>query len=602
MRIGKILLCMLMIMSLCACGNEMNNKQESIDETSQVTTTTTTTTTSEPEVTQPVIPEDTFVLSKDTLDSLIDKSELELFELLNIVSFEEAKLKEFPWESDDCYYDISVFNSSLLDITLKSLSFNVAYWYTYDNPNTELSSNTRKQFVLRSDAKKIICDTLAEYSYNVTIGNIEYQMYVNLNKKVAQIRKREIRQRTTKKYEYESTYLPNNGYTIFVWNDNGEYSFDVLRGIENDGCKGNNYFFVYSSLYDVLRFDILSYYEGQTPLLVFEAYNGELDDNLKEYVSDVMTAFDNPYVFSDEQEKIEEAKSQYGTFHKLYVVRNGESDADNTECKFEYCLLNGYTNRFEFGFSDDELMTLQKGRYSLQEISKLINKNTKYNFYARGAEKELTEEEAEELLGYFNTSKYDNLYYIQIENQIIRGADKPAIYLYPEDETKIHINIESNGNLLTTYPKYNNGWNVIAYPDGTIYDLGTKRNYEYLFWEGESYTNYDMSKGFVVTKEDTVAFLQDKLTYMGLNNEEMNEFIVYWLPQLEKNAYNYITFQTEVYENTWKLNVNPTPDTMIRIFMTWYGLENPIEVEEPTLTKGERNGYTLVEWGGVEIK
>ena len=36
--------------------------------------------------------------------------------------------------------------------------------------------------------------------------------------------------------------------------------------------------------------------------------------------------------------------------------------------------------------------------------------------------------------------------------------------------------------------------------------------------------------------------------------------------------------------------------------MTYKGLSEPINVKEQQLEKVERKGYTVVEWGGTEIK
>ncbi len=36
-----------------------------------------------------------------------------------------------------------------------------------------------------------------------------------------------------------------------------------------------------------------------------------------------------------------------------------------------------------------------------------------------------------------------------------------------------------------------------------------------------------MSKGFVVKGKDTTKFLEEKLSYFGLNDKECNEFIIY---------------------------------------------------------------------------
>ncbi|MBR4343728.1 MAG: hypothetical protein IKP88_13715 [Lachnospiraceae bacterium] len=71
---------------------------------------------------------------------------------------------------------------------------------------------------------------------------------------------------------------------------------------------------------------------------------------------------------------------------------------------------------------------------------------------------------------------------------------------------------------------------------------------------------------------------------------------------MESNEYNVISFQKEAYTDGAKLNINPCPDTVIRVFMTWYGNNNPVEVKEQELTAPERKGFTVVEWGGSEIQ
>ena len=50
------------------------------------------------------------------------------------------------------------------------------------------------------------------------------------------------------------------------------------------------------------------------------------------------------------------------------------------------------------------------------------------------------------------------------------------------------------------------------------------------------------------------------------------------------------------------LEINPNPDTIIRVLMIFKGLESRIEVEEQELGTPERKGFTLVECGGTEIK
>lgn len=181
--------------------------------------------------------------------------------------------------------------------------------------------------------------------------------------------------------------------------------------------------------------------------------------------------------------------------------------------------------------------------------------------------------------------------------------DKPVIYLYPEEETEVHVELElTESELATTYPKYNNGWDVVAYPDGTLLNKADGSHHKYLFWDAKNCrTRFDFSRGFCIAGEDTEAFLKEKLTYMGLNEQEMNEFIVYWLPLMERNAYNLITFQEEAYTDAAKLHITPTPDSLCRIFMVYVPLDSPVEIAPQELTAFERKGFTVVEWGGTAM-
>lgn len=181
--------------------------------------------------------------------------------------------------------------------------------------------------------------------------------------------------------------------------------------------------------------------------------------------------------------------------------------------------------------------------------------------------------------------------------------EKPVIYLYPEEKTDVSVKVNiKDGELTCTYPDYNDGWNVTAYPDGTLINKADGREYSYLYWEGKGEVSWDMSEGFVVKGSDTAAFLQEKLEYMGLTPKEYNEFIVYWLPLMQDNEYNLIKFQTDDYEEMAKLDISPTPDSMLRIFMTFVPLDEEISVPEQQLETFERKGFAVVEWGGAELK
>ncbi len=180
--------------------------------------------------------------------------------------------------------------------------------------------------------------------------------------------------------------------------------------------------------------------------------------------------------------------------------------------------------------------------------------------------------------------------------------DKPIIYLYPETTEEVSVYLGKPQNLTCTYPKYDNGWNVLAEADGNLIDLKNGRNLYGLYWEGISSSLHNADEGFCVKGEDTVDFLEEKLEVLGLNEREANEFIIYWLPKLESNKYNYIRFQTsEEINRNMPLTIVPTPDSVIRVVMEYKPLVYPIDVKEQELFTPIRDGFVAVEWGGCEL-
>lgn len=192
---------------------------------------------------------------------------------------------------------------------------------------------------------------------------------------------------------------------------------------------------------------------------------------------------------------------------------------------------------------------------------------------------------------------------LKADQQIM--LEKPVIYLYPTEKTAIDIKLDLKGKLLTTFPKYDKKWEVIAEPNGQIFDKKTNRYYSSLFWDGTidfPSAHYKYEDGFIVPKEKLTEFFIEKLEHIGLNNQETNEFIQYWLPVLERNKYNFIHFLiNEKCSEIATLNVNPKPETSIRIYVEFYGLENFKNINEQQLPKTNRRGFTLVEWGGSDV-
>lgn len=191
-------------------------------------------------------------------------------------------------------------------------------------------------------------------------------------------------------------------------------------------------------------------------------------------------------------------------------------------------------------------------------------------------------------------------------------AYKPVIYLYPDEETDVTVRVSNPERFTVTYPEYPQeaGWKVHAAPDGNLTDPVTLRTYYSLYYESElpKELDFQAKEGFLVKGEDTAEFLEEKLSILGLTDREAEEMIIYWLPQMSQNEYNLIRFATEEeIDEAMSLNISPEPDSVIRVWMVWEGADAEEaetlkeELMEQTLTTPERNGFTVVEWGGVPV-
>lgn len=181
---------------------------------------------------------------------------------------------------------------------------------------------------------------------------------------------------------------------------------------------------------------------------------------------------------------------------------------------------------------------------------------------------------------------------------------KPIIYLYPTEETEISVNLGYSDKITCSYPRYANGWNVLAKTNGDLVDLNSGRNLYSLYYESTNVVNFGVQEdGFIVKGTEVAEFLEEKLAILGLTERETEEFIVYWLPKLQENEYNYIRFATmEEINANMPLYFSVEPDTLIRVLMTYKGLDKPIDVQEQKLETPEKAGFVAVEWGGTEIK
>lgn len=199
---------------------------------------------------------------------------------------------------------------------------------------------------------------------------------------------------------------------------------------------------------------------------------------------------------------------------------------------------------------------------------------------------------------------YVSIFFQKAEEQMIM-VDKPVIYLYPEIPTIVEVKVKPKGEFTFTYPTYNNGWEVNASPSGEL-KIGDNQ-YNYLFWEAAQDNLeelFDITTGFIVETENTVSFLEERLTEFGLNDKEKADFITFWGPQLNKNSSNFIHFVINEDADLFaELTISPKPQAVYRIYLVFCDPKGIPEhsISEQILPKMNRSGFITLEWGGVEI-
>lgn len=261
----------------------------------------------------------------------------------------------------------------------------------------------------------------------------------------------------------------------------------------------------------------------------------------------------------------------------------------------------------EIGFVWNEETELVWKDHALKDDGKTENENALDGYMKVSVNSDRKDAEApEEFTGDCVETWYtaDTVTVVEVyDSYFNRPTEKPAIYLYPESAVEVSVKLRYNGELTAAWPVYEDGWKVSAYPDGTIYNPSDGREYGYLFWEGiPSKADWNFDKGFCVKGSETAVFLQETLEKIGLSDREANEFIVYWLPRMQESEYNLISFQEESYTEIAELVIEPKPDHMLRVFMAWKPSDEFIELEPQTFPGLERDGFTVVEWGGVQAE
>ncbi len=179
------------------------------------------------------------------------------------------------------------------------------------------------------------------------------------------------------------------------------------------------------------------------------------------------------------------------------------------------------------------------------------------------------------------------------------GCAKPVVYLYPSVASFVTVKVGADVKISEPLYDPETGWKALAFPSGKL--LMTSGLFDSLFWEGPGIGQYPgITSGTVVQKDQALATIQEQLKQLGLNSKERTDFVEYWQPKLPNKPYVRLTWlNTAQLNELAPLQITPKPDTLIRVFLDFAGLDEPIALPAQNLTTIPRSGFTVVEWGGL---
>lgn len=171
-----------------------------------------------------------------------------------------------------------------------------------------------------------------------------------------------------------------------------------------------------------------------------------------------------------------------------------------------------------------------------------------------------------------------------------------SLYLYPETDFYVRVNLDIRGALLRSAPAYKKGWYVYSSKKSTI-------NYEYddLSYEADFEKMPQLSAGsWVVAREELQVWFDGHLLAFGLSVFEAQRFKELWLPRLNRSPYYEIGFVSRGFlDENDTLTVVPRPETLIRLVFYFIPLAEEKAFAPPVVSAPQRRGFTVVEAGGI---
>ncbi|KAK4704491.1 hypothetical protein P7C70_g1725, partial [Phenoliferia sp. Uapishka_3] len=234
---------------------------------------------------------------------------------------------------------------------------------------------------------------------------------------------------------------------------------------------------------------------------------------------------------------------------------------------------------------------------------------------------------------------------------------KPIIYLFPPTplaDATVKLSLSRDWTFSALYPispitpnksgGSSTTWTVSASTNGELTEITSGTKLSSLFWEAHTVGNVlppsppflpvdssshlpsppfnpnlatlTRTNSILLSFDDLLPYLQSTLSSLTLHTAARTEFITYWLPSFnrinESGKQVAVRFiEQAAYEQAAKLEVEPKPDVVTRVFMVFKGVEaneawskNRLDWREVVGVKEAATDVTrfrVLEWGGMEV-
>ncbi len=177
---------------------------------------------------------------------------------------------------------------------------------------------------------------------------------------------------------------------------------------------------------------------------------------------------------------------------------------------------------------------------------------------------------------------------------------KPNIYLYPESDLYLSVRIRFplGGEITQSDPEYYGGWDIFVDTEGMI-----NHQYSYLFYECDIPDVFQRTEGWIIEQNDLTEFFQSNMEEYGFIEEEIQDFLEYWIPILDAKSYYEIFPQSkEILDQVVRLEFSHQPESILRLSYLINGTDKPgSSLKTPDTIRFTRRGFSVVEWGGIVL-